>query len=913
MATRRNLFGLVGPCWAASLALLIAAAVASPAPAQQQVVLFSDDFEHGATSWDLDRGWQVAVDGTNHVLRGSGHFWASPSLDKLSGEITSFACRFNLAGGALHVNYRWNRVGGSRYFVRIEEHALRLMKSILKQPPPATGDPMEHVVLAEVEVGITLGDWHELRITGQQRDIEVSLDGTLQITYTDTDNPLLGGAVAFESLPETTQVDIDDVVLKGLWPAGLGWVFTGGPAGGIGYDIRIHPTSPDVIWVTDAYAGVHQSVDGGRTWVARNEGITARTGPAGDGVPIFSLTIDHHDPRTLWVGTLGMRGVFKSTDSGLSWTEKDNGIATQASMEFRSFTVDPRDAKVVYCGGNYLADPTSLKQRGFIYRTADGGATWNLLHEPGALVRWIIVDPTDSRIIYASTGIFDRFAIRAEGILKTVDGGKTWTNVNDGLTNLVVGALAMHPTNPQVLIAGTGKAGAFADAPGEINGGVFKSTDGGQHWRQVDPIRASGSHEIRFSAVAFAPSDPDLVFADAGHLFLRSTDGGERWEVINIGSTGDNRGQPIALAVHPSDPDKLYMNSYDGGVFLSSDGGHTWSDSSSGYTGLRAWDIAVDSTQAENVVVSGKNGVHCSAEGGRSWRGRFTAGWVNNTLAIAIDPTDRRAWLAGAQIDGSISRTTDGGDSWQIVLPPLGEDTITGRRSIYRLAFAPSAPATVYAATGVDTMFVQTPLAHRGPGVFKSVNHGASWIAINRGLEGTGQTVLSLAVHPHDANVVYIGLLDQGVYKTADGGVSWLPARSGLAPGQIRALAIDGVSPTTVYAGAERGGFWRSVDAGASWKQSSYGMPPEGSIHAIVVDTAHPGVVYAGDLTSGAYRSTDGGTTWSAINNGLRNRAVNALALTADGLHLYAATEGSGVFRLDPPETHVPRKHLRTK
>jgi photosystem II stability/assembly factor-like uncharacterized protein len=912
MAKVRTVPGTLRRHVATAFALAFAVVETAVVTAQQQVPLFSDDFEHGAASWDLDPGWQLASEGWNHVLRGSGHYWASPRPSALLGEITSFECRFNLSQGSLHVNYRWNRVGGSRYFVRVEEHVLLLMKSILLQPPPSTGDPMEHVMLAEVQIEITPGAWHQLLITGDVGHLEVSLDGTLQIAYTDTTNPLLSGAVAFESLPETTGVDIDDVVLKGPPPSSLSWVFTGGPPGGIGYDIRIHPTKPEVLWVTDAYAGTHQSVDGGRSWVPRNEGITARTGPAGDGVPIFSLTIDPHNPNTLWVGTLGMRGVFKSTNGGSSWTEMDNGIPTQPSMEFRGFTVDPHNANVVYCGGNYLADPPTLKQRGFIYKTTDGGTSWQLLREPGALVRWIIVDPTDSKVIYASTGIFDRFATKAEGILKSVDGGRTWTSINNGLTSLVVGALAMHPTNPQVLIAGTGKAGAFSDAPNEINGGVFKSTDSGQHWRQVDPIHASGSHEIRFSAVAFAPSNPDLVFADAGHLFLRSNNGGETWEVINIESKGDNRGQPIALTVHPTNPNTIYMNSYDGGVFMSTDGGSTWRDSSSGYTGLRAWDVAVDSNHPENVVVSGKNGVHVSTDGGHTWRGRYTAGWVNNTLSIVTDPTNGDNWLAGAQITGSISRTTDGGDSWEIVLPSLGVDTITGRRSIYRLDFAPSAPATVYAATGVDTMFVQTPLAFQGPGVFKSGDHGATWTPVNRGLEGTSQTVLSLAIHPQDARVVYIGLLDKGVYKTTDGGTSWLPANHGLTPVQIRSLAVDRFNPSTVYAGAERGGFWRSTDAGASWKQSSYGMPPEASIHAIAVDATHAGVVYAGDLTSGVYRSTDSGATWTAINNGLRNRAVNALSLTPDGLHLYAATEGSGVFRLDLPDQSKPRRHLRS-
>jgi photosystem II stability/assembly factor-like uncharacterized protein len=890
------------------LALTIAAVWSHPARAQQRVVLLSDDFEHGAASWQLQAPWQIVADGSSHVLSGSGHVFARLIGGDGLGDIQSFESRVRLENGSLHVCYRMAPSGGARYFVRLEPAGITLRKSSLKQPPPASGDPYEHLLLATGSAAVELGVWHDLRVAGVGNHLEVWWDGVQQITYTDENSPLPGGTISYESLPETSRVDVDDVVLKGLRPSGPPWSFTGGPPGGTGYDIRIDPRHSEILWVTDAYAGVHQSVDGGRTWQARNHGITAGGGASG-AVPIFSLTIDHRSPDTIWVGTLGMRGVFKTTDSGANWVEMDAGITTQPSMEFRGFTVDPHDSTIIYCGGNHLADPATLKQRGFIYKSVDGGATWKLLHEPGALVRWIIVDPTDSNVIYASTGIFDRFAVKAEGVLKSTDGGKTWTNINDGLTSLAVGALAMHPTNSSILIAGTGKGSAFEDSPGDLVAGVFKTIDGGQHWRQVDPFHASGG-DLSFSAVAFSPSNPDVVFVDAGNLFLRSTNGGESWEVIPIEANGDNRGQPIALAVHPTNPDLLYMNSYDGGVFASTDGGRTWDDSSSGYSGLRAWDVAVDPSHPHHVVVSGKNGVHVSNNAGHGWRGRFTAGWVNNTLAVAVDPTASDTWLAGAQIDGSISRTTDGGDSWQVVLPSLGVDTITGRRSIYRLAFAPSAPGTVFAAAGVDTMWVQTPLAYRGPGVFKSVDRGATWAAFNRGLEGTSQTALALAVHPQDAQVVYIGLLDKGVYKTTDGGLNWSSASSGLTPPEIRALAIDPFSPSTVYAGAERSSLWRSSDAGASWKQSSTGLPPEASIHAIVVDASHAGVLYAGDLTSGVYRSTDGGTTWTAVNNGLRNRAVNALALTLDGLHLYAATEGNGVYRLDQPAPNTVRRRL---
>jgi photosystem II stability/assembly factor-like uncharacterized protein len=892
----------------AACAACAAIAVSVSAHAQQQAVLFSDDFEHGAASWQLDHGWDIAAEGSNHVLSGTGHIWATLIRGTELGTITRFEHRFKLLGTSeVHINYRLNLEKTGRYWIGVQEGRLALVKMTPVTNPQPGQDPFVVEGLANVSAPVVLGTWHSLAITGQGNHLEVFLDGSLFISVTDDDNPRLSGTVAFECSDDASLM-VDDVLLSGQPPSGPTWVATGGPRGGIGYDVRIDPRDARRMWVTDAYAGVYWSSDGGRTWQPRNEGITARSGTSGDGIPIFSLNLDPSNPDSLWAGTQGMRGVFKSTNGGANWVEMDQGIATQPSMEMRSFTVDPHDSNIAYCGGNYLAEAATLRQRGFIYKTTDGGTSWRLVHEPGALVRWIIIDPTDTRVIYAATGIFDRFAIKAEGVLKSVDGGATWRNINTGLVSLAVGALVMHPTNPQVLIAGCGKGSAtFQDNPNDLLGGVFKTTNGGAQWRKVDPF--SAGQEAQASAIAFAPSDPLIVYGDDGHNFMRSIDGGETWDWFRADAQGENRGNPISLAVHPTDPDTIFMNAYGGGVFVSTDGGRVWADSSRGVTGAGVWGIAADPSRPMRIVAASKNGIYLTEDAGVAWHGRSADG-IDNMTAVAVDPTSTDVWLAGRQIDGHLWRTTDSGVTWQTVLSPLGEDTMTGgRRSIHQIAFAPSLPSVVYAATGIAPGYVATDVV--GPGVYVSSSGGVRWEPRNQGLEQTRKNVLAVAVDRRNHKVVYIGLLGDGVFKSTDGGTSWSPARSGLLATEIRSLAIDPIKPDTVLAGAERGGVWRTVDGGTSWKQASNGMPPEASIHAIAVDVTHAGVVYAGDLTSGVYRSTDSGATWTAINNGLRNRAVNALSLTPDGLHLYAATEGNGVYRLDLPEVHTPRRRLR--
>jgi len=699
---------------------------------------------------------------------------------------------------------------------------------------------------------------------------------------------------------------------SGSSPSDITWVFTGGPRGGIGYDIRIHPQYHNVIWVTDAFAGVHQSMDGGLTWSARNEGIDVRTGSSGDAIPVFSLTIDPNNPEIIWAGVLGIRGLYKSADGGQTWVRKDNGIEDYPNMEMRGITVNPFDSNIVYCGGNYLVDEATQDHRGFIYKTTDGGENWELLIEPDALVRWIIVDPTDDDIIYASTGIFDRYAVKPTGVLKSIDGGQTWVQINNGFNSLAVGALAMHPTDHLTLIAGTGKPSTFTDEPNEINGGVFITHDGGQTWRQIDPIRASGDNVKIFSAVAFAPSDPNIVYADGGYIFLRSEDGGETWESYSVGSnlgSGmlENRGTPIALAVLPTDPDTVLMNAYDGGVFLSTDGGKTWHDSSSGYAGSLVWGIAIDPSEPAFVVAVSKNGVHVSYDAGGRWHGRMAQGGINSIAAVAIDPEDRNSILIGRSITGEIFRTIDGGFTWNRVLGPFGEDTMFGRRSIHEIAFSPSSPEIVYAAIGIETLSpIGVTTDMQGPGIYKSTDGGITWFAVNHGLEDTTTNMLAVAIHPQNPDVAFLSEINSGIYETLDGGKSWTPKNSGLIQTDIRALAIDPINPETIYAGVEFGGVWKSEDGGDSWANISSGMSPEASVRSIVIDPTQPNIVYAAEMQTGVFRSTDGGATWQQIIHNLKVKAIHSLAISEDGRTLYAATEGNGVYRLDldrqPPE-----------
>jgi len=143
--------------------------------------------------------------------------------------------------------------------------------------------------------------------------------------------------------------------------------------------------------------------------------------------------------------------------------------------------------------------------------------------------------------------------------------------------------------------------------------------------------------------------------------------------------------------------------------------------------------------------------------------------------------------------------------------------------------------------------------------------------------------------------------------RSLDGGENWERINQGLARNrEIISVAIHPSNPEIIYAGMFTGGVYRSDNGGDSWQHSSIGLIPEAIISSIAIDQNNPDILYAADQFSGVYRSQDGGQSWELFSESLQFREVNRLILSADSAHLYAATEGGGVYRRDlsgyPPE-----------
>jgi photosystem II stability/assembly factor-like uncharacterized protein len=916
------------------LFLLLTTALPARANAALQTPSYQEDFESGqADGWQLDSGWSVILDGTNHVLAGQGHTWAH-SNQTFEGDMR-LSFRVKLLQGRLHLVVRLS--DASRYFIGFDTKGSDLNKQYF---------PDEfHNGLTGLDAAHSLNRWYQITIAFQGSRIEFLVDGVRQWSYTDP-QALTGGSFAFETLDDS-QAYVDDILVETgagpaptvthapagaataakatpTTPANLTWVRTGGPLGGLGYDIRMRPDNPDIMYVTDAKAGVFKSTDGGNTWVPKNNGITTRLGTSSDEIPVFCLTIDPTNYDTIWVGTQWQRGFFKSTDAGETWKKMDNGVV-ERGLTTRGFGVDPHNSNVVYAAGEISSWEWAGEQRtgrefdltkGVVYKTTDGGKNWQRVWKGDNVARYVIIDPRDTDVVYVSTGIFDREAANSNvskgenggvGVIKSTDGGKTWQQINNGLRNLYVGSLFMHPHNPDILLAGTGNAW------GSPGAGVYLTTDGGQTWRQTLSV------ELMIESVEFSTANPQIAYAGGFLAIYRSEDGGLTWNLVSgneegWGSPGVMAGHPFDFQVDPRNPDRIFSNQYSGGNFLSLDGGRTWTSASKGYTGAAVRDIAVDPTQPGRVVVAARSGIFASFTGGEDWMGlSFPPFYSPDWHVVAIDPANPQHLIAGMTCWRNLVNSSDGGMSWhQTEQFPSGT-----QKAFADVAFASSDSRIVYAGSAgfiscghftsdVPSSGYNATIQKPGAGVFISHDGGEHWQQTSDP-QMQNLAVDKLAVDPQDARSVYAATFYKGLFRSSDGGQSWSQVRGGLPAGKsITTVDIDPHDSNIIYAGRNQGGLYRSTDGGATWRQVAAGLPAEGVITDVEFDPVNPQVLYTTEVFSGVYRSLDGGKTWRALNDGLTVRSFNALAISSDGLHLYAASEGMGVFRLDlngrPPQ-----------
>ncbi len=915
------------------LVILIGLSITTDRLTSAQEDVFQEDFEStDLPGWDLIPPVEIS-EGTLNLGPGGA---AQAPITIHDGEIT-LRLRRGLDGGILGIRYRQTERGG--YLLRLQESRITLIKENAGEEAVLAEEAMEFpasawvtlfislqnsehlVTITEINLTLTASDPEPLEVGGvlffteggmeaQLDDLEVR-SGPAPLTETEPDQEAAVPAVQPGSLP-----DYQNLV----------WQRLGGPPGGLGYDIRMRPDQPDIMFVTDAHAGIHKSIDGGMTWMPVNEGIATFSGGI---FPVFSATIDPHDYDTIWVGTQFTGQIYRSTDGGQTWEERDQGL-TQEGCSVRGITIDPNNPEVVYAGveiasaawaGENIFKRFDLVQ-GEVYKSENAGQSWNRIWVGDNLARYIWIDPRDSERLYVTTGIFDRDAANSDvpnriwggvGILRSEDGGSTWTILDErnGLGGRYVPSLFMHPEDPDVLLAAVTGTGDQA--------GAYLTRDGGDTWELILPRPPGFGSE----AVEISESNPDVWYVAGESQIWRSDDAGKNWQQFPMRTSDRPAGLPIDLQVDPRDPWRIFVNNYGGGNFLSEDGGETWVEASQGYTGLGVYSLIVDPVFPGTVMA--RNFV--SQDAGITW----VPYPIPEFEVYAVWPDGEGEFprlIAGAEDFWSGHIGTSDWTMTQLVDLPAErkagriEDE---RMKIVSLGAAPWDDQLLFAgfahalcAQGIWEQCLDVPT----PGLFRSRDGGSHWERMdNTPWHPLGS--LCMDFDPSDEGTVYVGTT-AGLYLSQNKGESWtllvgldavtnqVPVidwsviPTGLKSPIVYDVCLDPFDTSTIYAAATPGGIYRSNDGGESWIQAAAGMNPNEPVYVIIPDPFRPDVLYASSSVSGVFVTTNGGDSWTRMSEGLFISNIRGLSLSGDGRHLYAGSLGGGVFRLDlygdPPQ-----------
>jgi photosystem II stability/assembly factor-like uncharacterized protein len=528
-------------------------------------------------------------------------------------------------------------------------------------------------------------------------------------------------------------------------------------------------TSANLYAVTQSR--IFQSVDGGANWNVFGPGPT----DSGQGQ---ALAIDPNTSSILYVSFYDYQThrerLYKSTDRGATWHASDVGIDTpQNDGSPLQIAVARGNSELIYAATNYS---------GVVFRSIDGGAHWSLVYAGspnngsynGGGIDTLVVDPINQNVAYAGT--------RGRGVLKTTDGGASWSQFNAGLSNTIVYGLAIDPANDNRLFAAT-------DGPG-----AFISTNGGAGWNELS--LAQRSIFVRSLATT---SDPGVVYAGGVSVF-KSANSGATWTTYPAATTSSGVN---SLVADPDNGNVVYalMTPYGefsseygpgGSVFKSTDGGVSWKPAKNGLGDNYVTKLVIDPLDHNTLYAGAWNGIFKTTDAGASWN--MVRGSICCVIDLAISPANNRTMYASAwygDYRSTIFKTTDGGANWANIGGGLPDYVIP-------LAVDPKNPDVVYTVDG---------------SIYRSNDGGVNWSQLSTDSGSTNTYVSTLVVNPNNSNDLFAARYDYSgvttvitVIRSTDGGASWSSLGDGWSGSYIIPLAIDR-SGQYLYLGTSAGVF----------------------------------------------------------------------------------------------------------
>src|SRR5665213_953552 len=618
----------------------------------------------------------------------------------------------------------------------------------------------------------------------------------------------------------------------------LKWRELGPFIGGRSVAVGGSDARPREYYIGTTGGGVQKTTDGGITWKAVTDKYFGGT--------IGSIAVSKSNPDIVYVGTgespirgnvSNGDGVFKSTDAGKTWKY----VGLKETQQISRVRIDPKNPDIVYVGAQgHVWGPNP--ERG-VYKTVDGGKTWKkiLFRNDSTGITDLEIDPFDSQTIYAAFWQAYRQPWKlvsggtGSGIFKSTDGGDHWTEItrNKGLPEGIIGNIGITASPVKA-----GRLWAIIEAD---SGGVFRSDDAGATWTKLNTKRTLRQRAWYYTRIFADPKNADEVYVtNVG--FYRSLDGGKTFKSISV-PHGDNHDLWIAS----NDPKRM-IESNDGGATVTIDGGATWTPE---YQATGQFYHVETTTNFPYRVCGAQQDRSTLCGPSRKEGGIGVADWYDvgggESGYIAVRPDSPNVVFAGSY-GGLLTRYDVNTGLSRDVNPwpdnPMGHDAKDAKYRVqwtFPLVLPSHNPSIMYMGSSV---------------VFKSTDEGQHWTAISPDLTR------------HDPSTL-----------GASGGPITKDQTSVEYYGTVFAIAESPVQAGLIWTGSDDGLIYITRDAGKSWTNVTPKDLPEWTRISIIEPSHYTaGTAYVAanryqleDMQPYLYKTTDYGKTWTKIVNGIDN------------------------------------------
>lgn len=687
------------------------------------------------------------------------------------------------------------------------------------------------------------------------------------------------------------------------------WEITG-PWGGDVRSLVCSPDNADLLYLGTSDGQLFRSTDGARTWARLKPGLGR------PGLSIDYIVIDPRNTRTLYVGAWAVShkeegGVFKSEDGGAEWEllkdtrglsvrslaiapsdsnvliagtanedPKLNGIfrtldagktwkriSPEGDKEIRnieSVAIDPRQTDVIFIGTWHLP-----------WKSTDGGQSWKQTgyKAVGMIddsdIFGICIDPSDPSLVYMNA---------CSGIYRSQSGGTRWQKI-EGIPFSArrTYALLPHPSDHDMLFVGTSE-GLY-----RVKGKSLKLLTS----KNV-VVRAIVVHPDKPNRVVIASDDFGIQISNnlGDDDFVMANDGFIHRHILAIMPDIRERHRLLASVFHDGSA---------GSVFLSTDGGESWRSSS---RGLGTRDVHAFYQLADNsdTIYAGTNtGVYRSNDRGDSWS------FVGLVKEVKKPSVKRRRVRRRASVGGYVSTVAA---QRRTKKSPSRKTRSTGRKPTAEKPVEPAGQFLVELTAQVDdiTSFVDNEgrrglLAATMTGLYRTYDETKGWEKVPIGGYDPNGQVFAVSSHKRKPEVIYAGT-QKGLFISNDGGLTWGHFERGPNESAVKAIAQDATDPDFIILGTSQF-VYRTLNGGRSWVVRGGGVPA-GDFTSVCINPQNPKEIMVADYSRGGiYRSSDRGYTWERIDTELPSSRVWTLTFDPfDHERVYAGSFSSGVYVL---------------